>query len=141
MKLLSSILVRSRRGRRSGSTAVEFGLTFPILVLIFAAIAEWGWFFSQQLSMIYAVRDGARVGALTLQANGPEAEATTRVRAALTEMGLNGNAADINASLSGAAPNEVLTVTASLAYDPLISLVPIPAELESTLTMRLEDQD
>lgn len=141
MKLPLPTKRRLRWGRRSGSTAVEFALTFPILVLIFAAIAEWGWFFSQQLSMIYAVRDGARVGALTQQANGPEAEAAARVRSALTEMGLNGDAADIEATISGSSPNEVLTVSASLTYAPLISLVPIPANLESTLTMRLEDQD
>lgn len=132
---------RSKRGRRSGSTAVEFGLTFPILVLIFAAIAEWGWFFSQQLSVIYAVRDGTRVGAVTDQDSGPEAAATARVRNALTEMGLDGDAADVAATISGSSPDSVITVTANLAYDPLISLVPIPASLESTLTMRLEDQD
>jgi Flp pilus assembly protein TadG len=132
---------RRRPASRRGAAAVEFALVLPILLAIITAVMEYGWLFLQQANLSAAVRDGARVGSMTAQADGPGAAVETRVRAAMTTLSLPGTAATVTTAQSVAAPAEVLTVTVSMTYTPLIGLVPTPANLNARMSMLLEDQD
>ncbi|MBW2258738.1 MAG: pilus assembly protein [Deltaproteobacteria bacterium] len=54
--------MRHKTWRRRGANAVEFALVMPVLVMILTGIMEYGWFFSQQIAMVSAVRDSVRGG-------------------------------------------------------------------------------
>lgn len=60
-------LVRSeiapRRARERGQSLVEFSLMLPILLLILFGMMEFGFVFSHHLTLEYATREGARLGA------------------------------------------------------------------------------
>lgn len=126
-------------GRR-GSNAVEFALILPILITLFAGIVEWGWTLNQQMMVVQAAREGARVGASTPRDEDPEGAASARVVESLNDMGLNGGAASVTATITGAYPDELIQVTLALPHQPIIGLVPIPVDLKAALTMRLEEQ-
>ena len=50
-----------RRDRERGAAAVEFAVILPIFVLLIFGTMEAGWFFSQQVEIRYAAREGARL--------------------------------------------------------------------------------
>ncbi len=51
------------RGRRRGQSLVEYAVTVPVFLLILLGLLEFGFAFSHHLTMEYASREGARVGA------------------------------------------------------------------------------
>jgi len=51
------------RGRERGQSLVEFGILLPGFLLILFGLLEFGFLFSHQLTLEYATREGARVGA------------------------------------------------------------------------------
>jgi len=51
-----------RRDRESGASAVEFALLLPVLVLIIAAMIDFGFIFAQQVGLNNAARDASRAG-------------------------------------------------------------------------------
>jgi Flp pilus assembly protein TadG len=128
-------------GRRRGAAAVEFALVLPVLLAILTGILEYGWLFLQQSNLSAAVREGARVGSMTMQADGPGAAAETRIRAAMTALNLPGAAATVTTSQAGSTPSEILNVAVTMPYTPLIGLVPTPTQLAARMSMLLEDQD
>ncbi|MCB9761242.1 MAG: pilus assembly protein [Alphaproteobacteria bacterium] len=129
-----------RRQERRGAIAVEFALTMPLLLVLIAAIIDFGWYFNQQMMLLHSVREGARTGATTSQDGDPLGDAEARVSAALMEAGLDASAATVTASFSGTAPQELITVSATLPFQPIVTLVPLPVSLNGELTMRMEDQ-
>jgi hypothetical protein len=62
---VSRLLAGRRSGRRGsrGQGLVEFALIVPVFLLILLAMAEFGFVFSHHLTITYATREGARVGA------------------------------------------------------------------------------
>ena len=64
------------RGRRVRSVAergqglVEFALMLPILVLLLVSVAELGFMFGNTQSLVYAAREGARVGSALASGEG-----------------------------------------------------------------------
>lgn len=130
-----------RRARR-GAQAIEFALLLPVLMGVTSAIVDYGWYYSQELAAIAAVREGARAGAT----NDPEVTtycyaAETRVRSSLTAAGLDGTGATVTTKTSGTSPDQVITVSATVRFTRLMGLIPAPSQLRSTTTMRLENQD
>lgn len=133
---------KQKEERRRGADAIEFALLLPVLLAVTSAIVDYGWYYSQELSMVAAVREGARIGATVDPDEGSYCSAAgNRAREAMTAAGLDGAGARIAASTSGAAPDLVLTVTATVAYSKLIGLLPVPKELSSTTVMHIEHQD
>ncbi|MCX7615308.1 MAG: pilus assembly protein [Clostridiales bacterium] len=45
-----------------GQAVAELAITLPILLLILCSIIDFGWFFSNQLTLSYLSREGARFG-------------------------------------------------------------------------------
>ena len=56
--------VHRRRGEK-GASAVEFALVLPVLLAILFGIIEFGFVFNNQISLNQAVREGARVDAVS----------------------------------------------------------------------------
>lgn len=52
--------LETRRNRERGASAVEFAIIAPLLVLLLTSIVELGVLFWANLTMQYAVREGAR---------------------------------------------------------------------------------
>jgi Flp pilus assembly protein TadG len=130
--------MRSYADRR-GSNAIEFAMLLPVLMAIVSAIVDYGWYYSEELAVIASAREGARAGAVTPMPDACAA-AITRARAALIDAGLDGDRALLRATTRGAAPDQVLTVTAEVPFVKLLGLVPTPGRLRAATTMRVEDQ-
>lgn len=130
--------LRSQR-RRRGSNAIEFALILPVLMAFLTGIMDYGWFFSQQISMIHAVRDGVRAGATTAQEDNPVAVCESRIQESLMTAGFSGTVA-MDVKLVGTRPDQALYAAVSTTYDPLVGFVPTPDFVGSSLTMRVEDQ-
>jgi len=54
---------RRRSGRGRGQSLVEYAIVVPVFLLMLLGMLELGLAFSQHLTMEYATREGARVGA------------------------------------------------------------------------------
>ncbi len=54
---------RGRALRRRGQAMVEFALVLPVLLLLLLTVLEFGFAFSHHITMEYATREGARMGA------------------------------------------------------------------------------
>jgi Flp pilus assembly protein TadG len=127
---------------RRGAQAIEFALLLPVLMAVTSGIVDYGWYYSQELSVISAVREGARAAAVvdpTLTTYCSAADA--RLRSSLVAAGLDGTAATITTKTSGTAPDQLITITANVKFSKLLGLVPAPTALKSSVTMRLENQN
>lgn len=134
------------RPARRGATAIEFALLLPVFCAILFGVMEYAWVFYQQSNVVAATRDALRI-AVTLPKSyspTPSEAAFDEVRQNLTGFGYTPDqldAATIDAEYAGSTPDETLTVTVSMPYQPIIGLVATPDTINCTMTMRLELQD
>ena len=119
---------------------MEFALTMPLMLALAAAVVDFGWYFNQQMTVLHAVREGARAGSITAEDGDPATVAIARVQEALDAANIDYSQGTIDALYSGSPPMELIEVSASLPYQPIVTLVPVPVNLNAALTMRLEDQ-
>lgn len=56
-------MIRRRSARRTGQALVEFAVVLPVFLLILLGIVEFGFAFAHHITMEYATREGARMGA------------------------------------------------------------------------------
>jgi Flp pilus assembly protein TadG len=133
---------RIANARERGSAAVEFALVFPLFVTILFGILEYGWIFYQQFNLASAVRDGLRQGVTVGQTSTPDpkAFAVQRALADLQVVGVSSSNVTLTTQYNGTTPTKTLTLTAVMAYHPLIGLVPVPAQIKYAMTMMLELQ-
>ncbi len=68
------------RNLRRGANAIEFALTLPVFVALVMAIFEFGWMFFMRSTIIHAVRDGCRAGAVIPQTDVPSPESVATAR-------------------------------------------------------------
>lgn len=64
---------RARRGTRErhrGQSLVEFALVLPVFLLLILAMIDFGFAFYSNLTIAYATREGARVGAALVNGGG-----------------------------------------------------------------------
>jgi len=134
-------MTRSRRSRRANS-AIEFAMVLPVFLSIGAGIVEYGNFFQQEVDLTQIVREAGREAILRPQheSPGPVEAAQTRIQDALKEKGYTGQAA-IRATIDGTAPDQLLVVSASLPYDPLLGMIPSPGHVSAQVVLRLYDQE
>lgn len=59
---------------------VEFVLVLPLLLLVFLAAIDWGWYFVLRENAVHATREGARVGSVAPDPGAAQADATLAVR-------------------------------------------------------------
>lgn len=124
-----------RRWRNTdGTAAIELGLVLPLLVIVLVAIIDYGHIHFTRLAMTNAAREGARVG-VTMPESDAQAAAVATATSYLTNAGV---AASVTAtSPSQADPTVTVAITID-PFEPLIGLVPTPARLTVSASMRWE---
>lgn len=133
------------RGRgassRRGSSALEFALVTPLLMLLTFAIMDWSWFLVEYQFVTRAAQVGARGGAQTRLADGPTTVAQARARAYLESASLvPTGAANYTTPLTcSAVDNSMIRVQVSVPFAPLVGFVPMPSTVRASTTMRCED--
>lgn len=125
---------------RRANAATEMAFALPILLLIGAGIAEWGWWLSREVEVVMVARDAAHAASLTRMSDDPAGVAVARAREALGLAGFNAGAANVSTSSVTTSGGVALEVSVAVPYDDLIPLIPSPALLRARTAMRLQDQ-
>jgi Flp pilus assembly protein TadG len=134
------------RHSRRGSHAIEFALTLPLFVALVMAIFEFGWMFFMRSTVIHAVRDGCRAGAVIPFGDSPSPTEVAQAR--MTDF-LAGYSIDcrgatdrcgIDVGTSGETPYETMNCSLTIAYDPIIGLIPHPDRLGANSVIMFEIQ-
>ncbi len=102
-----------RNRKQRGMAAVEFALVLPIAMLLVAAIVDLGTAFYRQQILTSAVRDAARMGALSADPPPSSGDITNAVVTFLDEAGLDGAESSVIVAGAGGSSGEALTVTAT----------------------------
>lgn len=125
---------------RKGSITIEFAFSLPIILVLLAAVIEWGWLLTREIALVQVASESAHAGARTRQADGPEAAAQLRAGADLTRAGFDPDDIDVSTIVGASDAGTAITVRVSMDYGPLVGLLPTPDHLLAETTMRLEDQ-
>ena len=118
----------------------------PLFLAVVFGIIDYGWYFYQRYALVAAVRDGVRYGVTfpsataaaqaKLQASADVSAPGSPITTAIT-WGPVGGTGTVSADL---APNKFLTLSASTPFKPLVGFVPVPALVQYTMVMLLENQ-
>ena len=120
-----------------GASIVEFAIVVPLFVLLVFGIIEAGWFFSQQVEIRNATREGARIAVVDFgSANETIAETCSRAD-------LSGSGATVTIALSGSDTYglgaDSVSVTMSKNYQSLTGFITFfNRPMTSTAEMRTE---
>jgi len=109
----------ARRPNDSGSELIELAIVLPILLLVFAAIVDFGFLFQRYEVVTNSAREGARLATLPGYSTTAGGDVESRVKAYLTSGGLDPNLATVTAtSGSQTVPGGLVvpTVTVSVTY-------------------------
>lgn len=117
----------------------------PVLLSLTVGIIDFGYYFQSNGRMVAAVREGTRLGVTyaTDDSPSPGEAAEARIDEILTQYGFDVASAVVTTEYVGTAPDEMLRVTVTLPFDPLIGLIRVglPDNLGASMTMLLEQQD
>lgn len=134
----------NEKKRDKGTSAVEFALILPLLLLILFAVIEFSIAMYDKAVITNASREGARRG-IVMQPppRVTAAEITTTVNTYCASNLISFGAAPITTSVSGACvnPGDLLTVTVSYPYNFFVLpnfLTIGPLVLNGTAVMRCE---
>jgi len=137
--------MKNRKLRR-GSHAIEFALIFPIFVVFVMGSIDYFWYMLQRYQVTDAVATGCRTGALVIDA--PYADPFSIAADSIMEnINKVGNCSPSSCWITiseEAGPVEnvwLLNCRAQVVYQPLTSLVPMPASLiaVSTQPVKIEE--
>ena len=120
--------------RETGQATVELALTLPALALVLGAIVEVSLVAGDQVRLVHAAREAARVAVVD-----PDLSA---VRAVAEKSGLSDLELKVEPSSAYRVQGEPLNVEASAHPDgrvPLIGILFEHLELHATATMRIEE--
>jgi Flp pilus assembly protein TadG len=125
---------RSRRvrGRRGGSTLIEFALVVPVLLTILIGIMEFGWLVYHNMQINNAAREGARTASLGATTTNIRAQVTRRARPVVVTTTLqyssNGGSTYFTLGDNGAANaapiNSLVRVTVRTRHQQLTGILP-----------------
>ncbi len=120
---------------------VEVAVVLPLLLVLILGLLEYGWLLLKAQQITNAARQGARTGA---RADATAAEVIAAVGDAMSAAGLDSSGyaltlspADPSALMAG----DMLSVDVSVPYANIglgVPLVPVPATLDSLVTMARE---
>lgn len=124
--------------RRRGSYAVEFALVLPVLFLLTGGLFEYGRYFDQRIAMVGVVREAVRAASMANpeETDDPTLLARELAEKAIVENGFEG-AATVEAELVGEGLHQRIVVSASIPYEPVIGVTPVPARVGYSATMRM----
>jgi len=131
---------------RRGANAIEFALTLPVFVALVMAIFEFGWMFFMRSTVIHAVRDGCRAGAVIPQTDvpSPESVATARMSDFLLSYDIDCRSdsarCGIAITTSGESPYQTMDCQLSVTYEPLVGMIPHPETLGARSVVMYEVQ-
>ena len=130
-----------------GAAAVEFALVLPVLLMIFFAIIDYGWYFTQQIVLLNAVQQGARASAGIQRQEGEDVSAYVarieqRAQDTVSDLygfgSLTGLSAEVN--LADGAPETVVVAVSGQPFSPLTGYLPdalVPGRLGARAQMAL----
>ena len=134
--------VVERWADESGAELIEFALVFPLLLLVFLGIIDFGLLFQKYEVVTNAAREGARVAVLpNVAAGAPEARVRQYLQlgqlpqAASAGVTLTAGSVDIGGA---AAPTSVVTVTYPFNFvvlQPIARLVVSGSNLGAAVTL------
>jgi Flp pilus assembly protein TadG len=115
---------------------VEFAFVLPILLVLILGIMQFGIAYSHYLTLVDAVRAGARTAAVSRQADDPGGAAEARVRSAASDLDQSG--LDVTVKSDWGLGHDV-KVTGEYPYEiDLLGIVVKSGKLTSTTTERVE---
>jgi Flp pilus assembly protein TadG len=134
--------VGAPRRRQHGGAAVEFAIVLPLFCAVVFGTIDYGWYFYQRFTLAAAIRDGIRYGVTVPLASDPWTTAQTRAAADLASGAISSGSVTWGPSIkySGAAPIELVTLSGTLTFRPLVGFVPLPSTMSYSMTMLLELQ-
>lgn len=131
---------------RRGANAIEFALILPVFVMLMMGVMEYSWFFFQRSTIVNAVRDGCRAGAVIPPDEDYETEALAAMDEILAMGGVDCNDADISCTLSAEEPSDSafpqrhLDCEIEVTAPALMGMVPVPETTSATATVHFELQ-
>jgi Flp pilus assembly protein TadG len=130
------------RRRQRGGAAVEFAIVLPLFCAVVFGTIDYGWYFYQRFTLAAAIRDGIRYGVTVPYASDPWTTAQTRAIADLASGAISSSSVTWGPSIkySGAAPTQLVTLSGTLTFRPLVGFVPLPSTMSYSMTMLLELQ-
>lgn len=148
------MLLRARACRRTdrGAAAVEFALVLLPLIYIVFGIIDYGFMLSFRQQVSQAADEGARAGAVQIDATKQISDGTAAVNSAMAALKVNGSAVTCGsgglscsvtkAACANDATHQCITVTLTYAYKanpviPTMPLIPMPTNLVYTAVARV----
>jgi Flp pilus assembly protein TadG len=121
--------------KEHGQAMVEFAFVLPILLVLILGIMQFGIAYSHYLTLVDAVRAGARTAAVSRQATDPGGAAEARVRSAASDLDQKG--LDVTVESDWKLGDDV-KVTGEYPYEiDLLGIVVKSGKLTSTTTERV----
>lgn len=123
--------ITGRRGNETGSSAVEFALILPLLLLVLFATLEYGWYMVNQAVLTGAVSAGARAGIKAQEWNeenpeDPETEARRAVKENFWPFAIEDGQIETDDEfyLTDSGPRMIEVAVSSLPYQSLTGYLP-----------------
>jgi Flp pilus assembly protein TadG len=135
-----------RRQRRRGAAAIEFGYWLLPLAIIVSGLVDLGWYMSRYHMVQRATMDGVRYGirfgseeeqGVDVQGSVQTTVAEDRANVLLNGFGLSGTPA---ATFHPDSPYDMLRMTVTVPYQPLVGILPMPANITARFEMMAEKQ-
>jgi hypothetical protein len=137
---------QARRRARAGASAIEFALALPLLIVLIAAVLDYGWFFFAESLAVHAVRDAAREGSMVAESSDPDGGEVAEgiIASTLAQVGYDCTAGSgacvVTTSYTGGTGARVLHIDVRVAYVGLTGLVPVPEAISARASAFLEGQ-
>ena len=133
-------LVQGKGPCRSGAAVVEMAIVLPLLLLLTMGLMEYGWMFIKVEQLNQVATQTAR---LSIRADVTTAEATAAANAKLASVGLSTARIVFSpGDISTAAPGSPISVDLTVPYSDIVltkfSLLPVPQQIHSKVTMAKE---
>ena len=140
---LTTFSAKKDRRREAGSSLIEFGLAFPLLMLILVGTADFGRVFYTYITLASAVHTGAEYGATSApkiydsagirQAALNDAQDLTGVTVTSTPTCRCSNGSAVSCATTSCSPlRYYVTVTAAKTFQTLIPYPGIPSSTNVT---------